>query len=414
MGPSNPAERGCDIRVIASSSTWIEGEALRQLETVSRYPGMVACVGLPDLHPGRGTPIGAAFLSRDVLYPHLVGNDIGCGMALWSTDLPSRKARPDKLAARLDGLDRPMDDSGRIQRERLAEAGLGGDAALALGTPGRGNHFIELQRVREVIEPDAFASLGLDRDRLLALVHTGSRRLGETVLRRHLERHGPVGLAAGSEAARDYLAGHAAALAYADLNRRVCVERLLSAIGGHGRQVMTACHNQVSRFDAEGEVRWLHRKGAAPSEGKVAIVPGSRGDASYLVVPTPERCNALLSLAHGAGRRVARHDARRKLEGRFRRADLIRPATGGRVVCGDVQLLWEEAPECYKSAATVVEAMVEANLCRVVAILMPVVTFKTSVDDKSATARRSGLDIRKARRHARARKEGAVGRGRAQ
>ena len=64
--------------VIASSESWIEGEALRQLNQTAKLPGMTRAVGLPDLHPGKGIPIGAAFLSKDIIYPHLVGNDIGC------------------------------------------------------------------------------------------------------------------------------------------------------------------------------------------------------------------------------------------------------------------------------------------------------------------------------------------------
>ena len=105
MGTSPIVERGPGVRVIASESTWIEGDALRQLDDTARLPGMIRAVGMPDLHPGKGSPVGAAFLSRDVIRPALVGSDIGCGMALWSSDLRERKARPDRLAERLDGLD---------------------------------------------------------------------------------------------------------------------------------------------------------------------------------------------------------------------------------------------------------------------------------------------------------------------
>ncbi|MBL4908058.1 MAG: RtcB family protein, partial [Sneathiella sp.] len=47
------------INVIANKYSWIEGEALQQLENTARLPGMVRVIGLPDLHPGKGTPIGA-------------------------------------------------------------------------------------------------------------------------------------------------------------------------------------------------------------------------------------------------------------------------------------------------------------------------------------------------------------------
>ena len=64
------------IHVIASASNWIEGEALAQLEQTAALPGMARAVGMPDLHPGKGSPIGAAFASIGHFYPHLVGSDI--------------------------------------------------------------------------------------------------------------------------------------------------------------------------------------------------------------------------------------------------------------------------------------------------------------------------------------------------
>lgn len=66
----------------------MESSALDQLRQVASFPGVFQTVGLPDLHPGKGAPIGCAVLSRKILYPHLAGNDIGCGMSLALTDLP--------------------------------------------------------------------------------------------------------------------------------------------------------------------------------------------------------------------------------------------------------------------------------------------------------------------------------------
>ena len=49
------------VRVVASSATWIEGDAVRQLEQTAELAGVRSAVGLPDLHPGKGAPIGAAY-----------------------------------------------------------------------------------------------------------------------------------------------------------------------------------------------------------------------------------------------------------------------------------------------------------------------------------------------------------------
>ena len=79
------------IRVIASDKNWIDSEAIKQLQNVSTLKGMRIAVGLPDLHPGKKSPIGAAFISEGYIYPELVGNDIGCGMGFWKTDLKINK-----------------------------------------------------------------------------------------------------------------------------------------------------------------------------------------------------------------------------------------------------------------------------------------------------------------------------------
>ena len=51
------------VRVVASEKTWIEGNALQQLEMTAQLKGVQRAVGMPDLHAGKGCPIGAAFLS---------------------------------------------------------------------------------------------------------------------------------------------------------------------------------------------------------------------------------------------------------------------------------------------------------------------------------------------------------------
>lgn len=54
------------VSYIASDNTWIEGKAIQQLQTTAALPHMQRVVGMPDLHPGRGYPIGAAFFSTHV------------------------------------------------------------------------------------------------------------------------------------------------------------------------------------------------------------------------------------------------------------------------------------------------------------------------------------------------------------
>jgi release factor H-coupled RctB family protein len=383
MGTSLITDRGPSVRVIASASAWIEGEALRQLDEVAKFPGMRLSVGMPDLHPGKGSPVGAAFLSEGVVFPSLVGSDIGCGMALWATDFPTRKARPEKLAERLDGIDRPWDGDTAAW---LAERGLEPtDHDHGLGTPGRGNHFIEIQQVHEVRDSGTLAVLGIAEDRLCALVHSGSRGLGESILRRQALRSGAAGIDPVSPEGGEYLEAHDRAVRWAEANRDLCAHRALASIGAKGTRILDVCHNSVTAAVIDGCDCWLHRKGAAPADQGPVVIPGSRGDLSFMVQPEPKREDALRSLAHGAGRKLARHEAKGKLKGLYRREDLERNPFGGRVVCGDELLLWEEAPECYKDVSSVVGDLEAAGLLSVVATFRPVVTFKTSQGARDET-----------------------------
>ena len=96
------SDRAC---VVASDATWMEDAAIAQLITTSQLEGMQRVAGMPDLHPGRGYPVGAAFFSTNLFYPALVGNDIGCGMGLWQTDLRSSAVNLDKLEKRVGNVD---------------------------------------------------------------------------------------------------------------------------------------------------------------------------------------------------------------------------------------------------------------------------------------------------------------------
>ena len=57
------------VFTIASDDLWIESLAIQQLHTTANLPNMQRVVGMPDLHPGRGYPSGAALLSVGRFYP---------------------------------------------------------------------------------------------------------------------------------------------------------------------------------------------------------------------------------------------------------------------------------------------------------------------------------------------------------
>ncbi|MDQ0251238.1 release factor H-coupled RctB family protein [Sphingomonas kyeonggiensis] len=360
------------IHIVASPESWIEQLAIEQLHQTAALPGIEAVVGLPDLHAGRGIAVGAAFWSRGLVYPHLVGSDIGCGMGLWRTGMKLRKFRPDTAVRKLHGLEEAWEGD---VAARLAEADLPALPCDALGTIGGGNHFAELLRFEEVFDADLFAELGLDARAVHLMVHSGSRGLGQAILDRHRARHNVDGLATGTSDCVAYLAEHDAAVRWAMLNRVVIAERFLDRLGAEGARLLDICHNSVTPH-RDG---WLHRKGAAPADKGLVVIPGSRGDMTYLVRPRPgaPADAALDSLAHGAGRKWSRSEARDKLGRRFRIADLERTALGSRVICEDRDLIFEEAPQAYKDIHQVVHDLEQHGLVDLVATLRPLVTYKT-------------------------------------
>ncbi|MCW2294029.1 release factor H-coupled RctB family protein [Pseudomonas sp. BIGb0408] len=360
--------------LVAADDTWIEGKAIQQLETTARLPGMHRVAGMPDLHPGRGYPVGAAFFSVGRLYPALVGNDIGCGMALWRTDSAIAKLNLDKLEKRIGNLDAPLDDSWREAIDAF-DLPLSGHER-SLGTIGGGNHFAELQLLDESYDDEAMAALGIDRKHLLLLVHSGSRGLGESILREQVDLFGHQGLEAGSDACAHYLSRHDGALRFAEANRQLIARRILERLRSDGRAVLDINHNLVSSARVDGVQGWLHRNGATPSDQGVVVIPGSRGDYSYLVQPLAD-ARSLFSLAHGAGRKWMRSECKDRLAARYSVEQLGRTSLGSRVICADRALIYEEAPEAYKAIDSVIGALQGAGLIRVLARLKPVLTYKT-------------------------------------
>lgn len=336
---------------------------MAQCHQVAGLDGMIHVAGMPDLHPGKGAPIGAAMHSS-VLYPFLVGSDIGCGIAVFPIRL--KRAVPEKLAARFPDLDRP------VGPDSFDLATLGFDGPIpagwteSLGTVGRGNHFAELARVQNV---DGYPDLS--NGDLVLIVHSGSRGLGERILRDHTSVHG-AGPAADPAA---YLAAHDEAVRWGSLNRRLMAARIAAALGAaYEEPLVDRCHNLATVLP---DGTYLHRKGAAPGDGGEVLVAGTRGTRSALV-RAHAGPSAGWSVAHGAGRKMSRANALRRGKAKHTVEELRRTPVGSFVVCGDRQLLFEEAPTAYKRIEQVIGDLVAFELATPVAWTVPLVTYKTA------------------------------------
>lgn len=379
--------------LVAAPRLWIEGAAIQQLSTTAELPGMVRAVGMPDLHPGRGYPIGAAFFTAGRFYPALVGGDIGCGVSVWTTGLPAAKLKLDKLDKLVGNLDGPL---GAEERERMAEAypelgtrmrqvelaladaGLDPGWVRAAPSLGSGNHFLELQRLEKVLAPGMPDNAVLNARHLNLVVHTGSRGLGAAILREHVEQHGHRGLEEGRPEALDYIRRHQAAVAFAEFNRWLVAVRVLVRLGVQGVQRLDVNHNTVTRERFDASEGWVHRKGATPMSGELVLIPGSRDHVSYLVKPVRAAAESSLgSLAHGAGRKWMRSDCKARLGSQIKGKDVSKGALGSRIICNDKDLVYEEAGAAYKPIDTVIDSLAGAGLVEVLASFRPVLTYKT-------------------------------------
>ena len=363
-----------DSHIYCSQKTWLEGPAIEQFNRVLGFEGILKGAAFPDLHPGRGVPIGAAFLSERLIYPALIGNDIGCGMTLFDTGIPARKLKVDKLLRKLG--DEPEEFIQRLALDCLSETeGAMDDGLGMLGTLGHGNHFAELLELETVIDSEACQELSVPKGTALLLIHSGSRAYGEALWRDFAAKHGDDGVSADSDDGAAYLAAHTRLIGWASFNRRLVAKAFAHILGCELRELLNATHNSITPF---GDGRFIHRKGAsAVEDGKPVVVAGSRGTHSYLVRPVGNLEEHLFSLAHGAGRKWNRQSTKARLREKHDDiASLLQTKLGTKVLCPNKDLLYEEAPEAYKNIEDILNDLESFGLAKPIARLKPIVNIK--------------------------------------
>ena len=340
----------------------MEGNAINQAHEVCKLDGVEAAFAMPDLHTGK-TPVGITVITKDRIYPHLIGTDIGCGMSVFSTDIESKKIKLDRWVSRLNTI------------KTLAAVPSGEyplDCPIPdFGSIGSGNHFAEFQSVHEVFDGEALAKLKIDRTRLFITVHSGSRSYGSQILR---EYNNCGGYAACGEEARSYLAEHGNAVMWASKNRREVAKKLLGYLGFNKTvdKKLECGHN----FLEESGGLYYHRKGVVSAKAEAVLIAGSRGALSYIVRPTAKCADYGFSLAHGSGRKWARSMCKSRVREKYTLETIKRNKFGGQLVCHDYDLLFEEAPEAYKNVETIIAVLKSYGLIETIASMRPLLTFK--------------------------------------
>lgn len=279
-----------------------------------------------------------------------------------------------------------------------------------LGTLGAGNHFLEVQVVEKIMDTKMAHSFGLFENQIVVMIHTGSRGLGHQVCSDFLKIMGAAMakykievpdrqlacIPIRSKEGQAYLSAMRGAANFAFANREVITHLVREAF----RKIFSlppeqitllydVCHNiaKEEQHVVKGKKRKLlvHRKGATRafpsghpelpekyrSVGQPVIIPGDMGRNSYVLVGTEKALEKSFgSTCHGAGRRLSRHQARKKIQGKQLLQQLREK--GIFVQARNKKLVSEEAPEAYKDVNDVVAVCEKAGLSRIVARLRPV------------------------------------------
>ncbi len=348
---------------------------------------------MPDAHLGYGMPIGGVMAADDVVVPNAVGVDIGCGMCAVRTSLTSLdRDRLKTIMAAVRGLiplgfkrhDRPRDESrmpALPEGFRLGELPVVSreytNALTQLGTLGGGNHFIEIQRGN-----DGY---------IWIMVHSGSRNLGLKVAghynrlaadlnKRWKSEVNPkwqlAWLPCDSDEGRTYLAEMRFCVDFALANRTLMMEVIQDALVSTCAPVsfssrINIAHNYAAAEHHFGREVIVHRKGATRARlGETGIIPGSQGAPSYIVrgLGNPE---SFCSCSHGAGRRMGRKEARRRLDLRRERQKLDRL---GIIHSIRSRRDLDEAAGAYKDIGQVISS--QEDLVEVVTTLNPLAVVK--------------------------------------
>jgi tRNA-splicing ligase RtcB len=439
-------------------------DAPEQTANSAILPGIVGkALAMPDIHWGYGFPIGgvvATDFEKGVISPGGVGFDINCGVRLVRTNLQIEDLKDNNIQDLVDEMFRNIPSGlGSKAKIRLSmkelenvlkfgaqapvEKGFGWEEDVEfleengclegadvskvsekakhrgmsqVGSLGAGNHFLEIQKVSKIFDPDAAKVFGVKNEgQILIMIHTGSRGFGHQVCTDHLrvleqavkkyniwlpDRQlacAPINSSEGDA----YLKAMACAANFAWANRQLIVhwvresfEKVLknSAEDMDMAIVYDICHNiaKIEEHEVDGKKRKLcvHRKGATrafgPDKaeiplkyrnvGQPVLIPGDMGTESYLLKGTKEAEETFGSTCHGAGRIMSRHQALKNWRGEEivkelkNRGIYVHPAS--------FKVAAEEAPGAYKDIRSVVEVAHGAGISKKVVRLTPLGVVK--------------------------------------
>jgi tRNA-splicing ligase RtcB (3'-phosphate/5'-hydroxy nucleic acid ligase) len=438
----------------------MDDKVREQIANVATLPGIVqAAYAMPDAHWGYGFPIGgvAAFDPENggVISAGGVGFDISCGVRTVLTGVgrddiekvrvkladalfhgvpagvgstSSLRLNPKEMNAMLAGgalwaVQRGYGEAADLERIESGGRWEGAEPDRVseqarrrqtdeMGTLGSGNHYLEVQVVTEIHDPNLATAFGLRVNAAVVSIHCGSRGLGHQVATEFARTmvtcaaHYGVPLYDRELAAvpvrsppgEAYFGAMRAAANCALANREILTHFVRAifgrVLGGTTMPLLyDVSHNVCSLEEHVVDGRhlglYVHRKGATRAfgpghpelpdnlrtTGQPVLVGGTMGTASYILAGTKESEGlAYSSACHGAGRNISRTQALKQ----FRGQDVIEKLTRRNITVrsNSYRGIAEEAPGAYKDVSAVVDVTDRAGLARRVARLEPMICVK--------------------------------------
>jgi tRNA-splicing ligase RtcB len=291
-----------------------------------------------------------------------------------------------------------IEEKGKIN---AADFSLVSDKAIERGlfqlaTLGSGNHYLEIQKVEEIIDSVTASRFGITSlGQITVMIHCGSRGFGHQVCSDYLkifEKHQDefkieikdrqlVSAPIKSLYGKNYLGAMAAAANFAFVNREAITHRVRQVFEKVFRQsaeklemnlVYDVAHN-IGKFEGD---YLIHRKGATRSFPETpAIIGGSMEIGSYLLLGTDEALKKSYgSTAHGSGRTMSRSHAKKIFYGKKLFEEMKKQ--GIYVRSASMAGLAEEAGSAYKNIADVVKSVSLVGLSKPVAYFKPIGNIK--------------------------------------
>ena len=288
-----------------------------------------------------------------------------------------------------------------------------------IGTLGSGNHYLEIQVVKEenIHDKEAADKMGIFPNQIVIMFHCGSRGFGHQVATDYLQTFLNVmerkykikildkELACApfqSQEGQDYFKAMQCGINMSFANRQVILHRIrecFSKVFNRTAEdmgldmVYDVAHNtaKIEKHEVHGKQKevLVHRKGATRafgpgreevphkyrSIGQPVIIGGSMETGSYLLVGTEGAMkNTFGTTAHGSGRTMSRTEAKRRFRGEDLQRDMLKK--GIYVRSTSMPGLAEEAGGAYKDIDEVIGAIHEAGISKRVVKLIPIGNVK--------------------------------------